>query len=155
MGAFSTMNNSVEGVMIPARFFTTVSHLMMTTVVIYSVEQNILGSIDGDINSSQFTEADASTTGWWWIAMCCFLIQIIGMLRGNTIFMHKVNALHICLNFFGALFLIFFVVENWRWTTYSTIVGFFSLLPGIVEFLAIVAVELASNGASVFKSFLY
>ena len=51
--------------------------------------------------------------------------------------------------------MIFFVVENWRWTTYSTIVGFFSLLPGLVEFLAIVAVELASNGASVFKSFLY
>ena len=61
----------------------------------------------------------------------------------------------IVFNFFGSLFLIFFTVENWNWTYYSTVVGFFSLLPGLVELLAIIGVWLASSGVSTFRALLY
>merc|ERR1711934_232376 len=126
-------SNSVEATLVPARFLCTMTYTIATCMVFYSREQNILASIGGTTSSADYTDADTSMVYALVVAMLCFFIQYWGLLGGFSMFFHKVNALHVALNFCGALSLVFFIVENFGYEHYWTIVGLFSIVPMIFE----------------------
>merc|ERR1711959_586276 len=127
----------VEAVLVPARFFAMLCHLVASFLVFYTMEHNILASMPQQHSSTEYNNAETEMRYYLAAAMLCFIVQLFGLLSGFTKFTNKLNSFHVWINVVGFAMVIFFSLENWRYQHYGQIVGFCSILPATVEFLVI------------------
>lgn len=131
--------------MIPARFISMTLHFICTCMVFYTLEQNIIAELGFSYSSSDYSNAEEQMNYALAVSMICFLIQYFGLLSGVSMFFHKVNALQITLNTLGLLTLFFYVIENWKYSHYWTLIGIFSAVPAFLETMLILLVPMVKG----------
>lgn len=127
------MARAVEHILVPARFFFTICHLVASFMVFYTMEHNILASMPESHTPNQYDEAVKEMNWALAVAMLCFILQLGGLLLGFSMFVNKVNAFYVWIHIVGTATVLLFSIENWRYENYWHIVGFCCVLPAIIE----------------------
>ncbi|GMH39412.1 hypothetical protein BSKO_07310 [Bryopsis sp. KO-2023] len=126
-----------EEVILPARFLTTVAHLVTVIAVLDGREYFVARSMGAN---GSYGKENKQLEVMACVALACLVVEFLGLLSGLTIFMRGLNCFHTFMHFFGAVLTWLFMEEHWKIDHYIPILVVFNGLPFLGEVLGILAV---------------
>jgi len=93
----------------------------------------VIGTLGKSPTTAQISAATSDLKSAWSVAVCCFVLDYVGLFGGITIFFRSLNFSHCVLHFLGALYTCWFVLDTWNYAMYWKICGLFSILPALLE----------------------
>ncbi|XP_032836711.1 transmembrane protein 107-like isoform X2 [Petromyzon marinus] len=128
---------AISGV-VPARFLTMVSHLVVVVTIFWSKEVSVLGSLPLEATKAEVTSKETELTVALSVTIALFAVELLGFLSGVTTLNYTQGLLSVCAHASGSIALSFFLLEGWPLTTYWAVFTFCSALPAAVEVTLIV-----------------
>lgn len=125
--------------LVPARFLTIISHLVLVVVIFWSRGPNIESCLPSGYTQSQYDEKDLQMIIGLSVALGLFAIELIGFLGGITMFTAFQSLLSTAAHAGAAVALVFFLFDFWPCDWYWYIFGFCSALPGVTEIVTIIS----------------
>lgn len=129
---FKNMSNITETI-VPAKFLAIISQILIAIVVIYTREENIYAGIspDADSGDSEFTTAEGSLLTGVALIIFFLLFELAVLFMGLSLFFDAINMMRkvyveIFIHVFGVIFLCWFILDNWTYTTIWPIWFFFA-----------------------------
>lgn len=124
---------------IPARFLLTLGHFISVLLVHYTKEHHIYAVYD-DPSSTEKRDANRQMNWAVITAILFFVVEFCGMFSGSTIFMQKVNFLHILIHFTGGILVSTFVHDSWGFHHLWPLVIIFNGISFVVELVCLLAI---------------
>jgi len=124
---------SIPAKLIPLRFLITIAHFIIILLCFYSVRQNVEASLPAIYSQSQYDSRELSLKACLWLSVIGFIIHLLDIMGGFSLFLTRFNALHIILHFVGCVLTCWFLVDEWRYQSLWYIWAFFNLLPTLIE----------------------
>jgi len=124
---------------IPVRFLCMVGHFV-SIIMIYYTKSNNLNISQTALDNSSYSSHDSSITAALWLSIICFIVEFVGFFSGITLFSLRISAFSIVLHFAGGTLCSCFIIDTWDYATIWYIWVFFSLLPAIIEGLAMIRI---------------
>mmetsp|Transcript_1543 Transcript_1543/g.3500 ORF Transcript_1543/g.3500 Transcript_1543/m.3500 type:complete len:141 (-) Transcript_1543:554-976(-) len=123
----------VEEVTLPARFMLTAAHLIATLTIVYDVSETTKRAMGHDLTG--YSSERRTLEALAWTSVACFIVEILGMFSGVSLFMPSANVCYIFCHFFGAIFVTLFCVLEWDLDVFPWLFALFSFVPAIAEML--------------------
>mmetsp|Transcript_19957 Transcript_19957/g.43675 ORF Transcript_19957/g.43675 Transcript_19957/m.43675 type:complete len:141 (-) Transcript_19957:227-649(-) len=122
----------VEEITVPARFLTTIAHLVATLTIVYDVD-NIAHDANRHSSPSEYSGEKNTLEVLTYASLACFIIEVFGMFSGVTIFVPSIASLYIFLHTLGTILLVLFLGLHWALPTFTWLFVIFSAFPAFVE----------------------
>ncbi|KAM3143523.1 hypothetical protein pb186bvf_004285 [Paramecium bursaria] len=119
---------SAKGTLIPAKFLTLTSQLIVTLVIYSSKYKNVAGYPS---NAPQVVDSGTS----FCVAFLCF--ELLSLFLGFTDDFHKNNFIQILLHSLGTVITIWYILSSWKYDLIWMIWSFFCFLPMVFEVLSL------------------
>ena len=68
-----------------------------------------------------------------WTSVACFIVEVLGMFSGVSLFMPSANVCYVVCHFFGAIFVSLFCVLEWDLDVFPWLFALFSAVPATLE----------------------
>lgn len=117
------MGSSTANTLVPARFLTTVGHLLASIMLYVTRGGNIRASLPLN-DSFNFGAYNASVTAALALTWVCFAIEFAGLFLGLSMFLSKANSLYVCAHFTAIILCCIFMTQAWPSNSYWYIFGF-------------------------------
>uniref|UniRef100_A0A7S2UVK1 Transmembrane protein 107 n=1 Tax=Fibrocapsa japonica TaxID=94617 RepID=A0A7S2UVK1_9STRA len=130
----------LERRLIPARFLITLGHLIPTVMVMYVMEEQVYAGLSADATDKEIAAATAELEGAVLLAIICFLVDLLGLVAGFTIFSTRVNVFQIIAHFVGGIQVSTFIHEVWDYRVLWYIVVFCNVTTALVEIFVILRI---------------
>mmetsp|Transcript_22840 Transcript_22840/g.38185 ORF Transcript_22840/g.38185 Transcript_22840/m.38185 type:complete len:141 (-) Transcript_22840:189-611(-) len=121
-----------EEITVPARFLTTVAHLIATLTIVYDVD-NIASDANKHSTLSEYSSEKDTLSVLAYASLACFIIEVFGLFSGVSIFVPSVSSLYVFLHSLGTILVALFVALSWALSTYTWLFLIFSAFPAFVE----------------------
>ena len=125
-----------RGSLVPVRFMVTVIHFIASVMVSYTQEENIIRAVGLSADANTKAAAMGTMGVLLGISYTCFVIDLVGLMLGFTMFSNSLNLLHICLHFFGALAVSWFILYSWHYEVLWYCVVGTNIIPTSFELFA-------------------
>lgn len=125
--------------LVPARFLTIVSHLVLVIIIFWSRKPNIESCLPRTYTQAEYDKKDLELIIGLSVALGLFAIELIGFFGGLTMFTSMQCLLSTAAHAGAFVALAFFLFEMWPCTWYWYIFGFCSALPGVTEVFSIIS----------------
>mmetsp|Transcript_37823 Transcript_37823/g.48241 ORF Transcript_37823/g.48241 Transcript_37823/m.48241 type:complete len:142 (-) Transcript_37823:287-712(-) len=132
--------NTIQNKLIPARFLSTLGHLIATAMVSYTKEDNIYAGLGNEPTEEEYLAAESVLDSAINAAVACFLLDFVGMFAGFTLFNTRVNAFQIAVHVIGSIQVSLLITEAWDYRKLWYIVGFCNFTTAGVEVFMILAI---------------
>ncbi|KAK3858977.1 hypothetical protein Pcinc_034867 [Petrolisthes cinctipes] len=126
--------------LIPARFLTLTSHLVLLITILISREENVLACLPADYTQQQYKTRDAEFLGGLVAGIALTALEFIGFLTGVSMFTGLPALLSLTCHSGASVALAYMVVDVWDCHLYWWVFGLASVLPAVVEVLVFVNV---------------
>ncbi|XP_028326333.1 transmembrane protein 107-like isoform X2 [Gouania willdenowi] len=126
--------------LIPARFLTIISHLVIVITIFWSRDNNVKASLPLDYSQDQYDSEDTKLVVALAVTLGLFAIELAGFFSGVSMFNSSQGLLSLAVHCSASVSLSFFVFEKWECWTYWVIFAFCSVLPAFVEIIIFIAV---------------
>ncbi|KAH3783760.1 transmembrane protein 107-like isoform X2 [Dreissena polymorpha] len=124
--------------LVPARFLTIISHLVLIIIIFWSRGPNIESCLPRTYTQAQYDEKDLQLIIGLSVALGLFAIELVGFLGGLTMFSSSQALISTATHAGAFVALTFFLFELWPCDDYWYIFGFCSALPGVTEIISII-----------------
>uniref|UniRef100_A0A1X7UYX2 Transmembrane protein 107 n=1 Tax=Amphimedon queenslandica TaxID=400682 RepID=A0A1X7UYX2_AMPQE len=124
---------------IPCRFLALMAHLVITVMLYWSREPNVLACTNQGVvpGSDQYSTKDTQLLVAVSLSLACLIVEVVGLVTGLSMFSNTTNILSIALHVTGSILISLYVVDVWSCDIYWTIFAFFCFLPFVVEVFVI------------------
>ncbi len=126
--------------LIPTRFLTMVSHLILAITILLAREENVRACLPLDHSEADFARKDVELTTGLGLAVGLLLIEMIGFFSGLSMFAPSTTIISIMTHATATVLLTHFCLDVWDCNLYWWIFGFCSALPAMVETLLMIGV---------------
>lgn len=124
-------------VVLPARFLTTVGHLVIVILALYALDANVAAGLDASASADDVAAARSSTLAALVLALGGLALELAGLLSGATAFAHVLGVVHTVAHFAGGVLLAWYVVDVWGSPSVWPLVVVFNLIPAALEAAAL------------------
>ncbi|CAL8329118.1 unnamed protein product [Lota lota] len=131
---------SVISSLVPARFLTITSHLVIVITIFWSRDNNVKAGLPLDFSQEQYDKEDANLIIGLSVTLGLFAIELGGFFSGVSMFNCSQGLLSLAVHCIASVSLSFFVFEQWECWTYWVIFAICSVLPALVELMLCIAV---------------
>mmetsp|Transcript_14907 Transcript_14907/g.41892 ORF Transcript_14907/g.41892 Transcript_14907/m.41892 type:complete len:143 (+) Transcript_14907:478-906(+) len=121
-----------EDVLLPARFLTLTSHLVVTLCIVLDLDRTaarISTPSESPEDVLRVLEPLAYT------ALGSLLFEVIGLFTGATIFQRGLSCIYIVLHFIGTILVGLLIEQYWSLDAYIVIFTVFNALPCVLEMM--------------------
>ncbi|XP_052820733.1 transmembrane protein 107-like isoform X2 [Mya arenaria] len=125
--------------LVPARFLTIISHLVLVIVIFWSRKPNIESCLPRSYTQAEYDEKDLQMIIALSVSLGLFAIELIGFLGGLTMFSSFQALLSTSAHAGAFVALSFYLFEIWPCSWYWYIFGLCSAFPGVTEVFAIIS----------------
>lgn len=131
----------IQTVLLVARFYTTIGHLIVLLVLFSTIQSNINASLPDNPSSGEKDNATKSSLAAIIFGLFCFLFDIGGIVTGTSFFSASANFFQIIVHFVGGVVTSRFIVDNWGFEALWPIVVCCNLPSAILELWIILSVS--------------
>ncbi|XP_060564166.1 transmembrane protein 107-like isoform X2 [Ruditapes philippinarum] len=124
---------------VPARFLTIISHLVLVIVIFWSRRPNIESCLPRTYTQAEYDKKDLEMIIGLSVALGLFAIELVGFFGGLTMFTSLQCLLSTAVHGGAFVALTFFLFEIWPCDWYWYIFGVCSALPGVTEVFSIIS----------------
>ncbi|XP_075062569.1 transmembrane protein 107 isoform X2 [Mixophyes fleayi] len=124
--------------LVPSRFLTLTSHLVIVITIFWSRENNVLACLPVGYTQDQYNAADTELIVALSVTLGMFVIELAGFLSGVSMFNNTQSVLSLAAHCSASVSLSLFVTQAWECTAYWYIFGFCSALPALTEIITII-----------------
>lgn len=121
-----------EEITVPARFLTTVAHLIVTLTIVYDLD-NVAKYAVEDIDD--LSSAKEMLGILVYTSLACFGIEVVGIFSGVSLFLPTISSFYVFLHFLGTLMVTLFLCLHWDIAWFTWFFVLFSLLPAFLEMI--------------------
>ncbi|XP_030226546.1 transmembrane protein 107 isoform X2 [Gadus morhua] len=126
--------------LVPARFLTITSHLVIVITIFWSRDNNVKAGLPLDFSQEQYDKEDANLVVGLSVTLGLFAIELGGFFSGVSMFNCSQGLLSLAVHCSASVSLSFFVFQQWECQTYWVIFSICSVLPALVEIMLCIAV---------------
>ncbi|XP_034554190.1 transmembrane protein 107 isoform X1 [Notolabrus celidotus] len=126
--------------LIPARFLTIISHLVIVITIFWSRENNVKACLPLDFTPEQYENEDRKLVVALAVTIGLFAVELAGFFSGVSMFNCSQGLLSTGVHASASVSLLFFLFEQWECDIYWWILAVCSVLPAFVEILLFIAV---------------
>ncbi|KAM9782901.1 transmembrane protein 107-like [Neosynchiropus ocellatus] len=126
--------------LVPARFLTIISHLVIVITIFWSRDNNVKACLPLEFTQAQYDKEDRKLVVGLAITLGLFAVELAGFFSGVSMFNSSQSLLSTGAHASAAVALLFFLFEQWDCNIYWWILAFCSVLPAFVELLLFIAV---------------
>ncbi|XP_028326330.1 transmembrane protein 107-like isoform X1 [Gouania willdenowi] len=126
--------------LIPARFLTIISHLVIVITIFWSRDNNVKASLPLDYSQDQYDSEDTKLVVALAVTLGLFAIELAGFFSGVSMFNSSQGLLSTGVHACASVALLFFLFEQWECDIYWWILAICSVLPAFVEIIIFIAV---------------
>lgn len=128
------------GRLIPVRFLTLTAHLVITIVIFWSKETNILACLPLSYSQNEYDTKHTQLVIGLSLMLAFLTIELLSFIAGVSMFNSSASMLSIAAHGFGTIILSFFIFDSWDCDRFWYIFGFCSAFPVLVELMVMIAV---------------
>ncbi|XP_063232915.1 transmembrane protein 107-like isoform X2 [Bacillus rossius redtenbacheri] len=125
--------------LIPARFLSLISHLVITILLLWSRDENVKSSLPLEYSVIEYAARDYQMTVGLCVALALIGLELVTFLFGVTMFMPTTSTISVLCHSSGSVLLSHFLFDAWNCRLYWWVFALCSVLPA--------AVDLASGAA--------
>mmetsp|Transcript_33833 Transcript_33833/g.34463 ORF Transcript_33833/g.34463 Transcript_33833/m.34463 type:complete len:142 (+) Transcript_33833:173-598(+) len=129
-----------QTVLITARFYTTMGHIIALLLLFSTIQSNINISLSDNSNSVDREEAIRISWAAILFGAFCFILDITGMLSGASIFSAPVNFFQIICHFVGGILISRFIINTWPYETLWPIILCCNLPTAVFEIYTMLSI---------------
>ena len=128
--------------LLPLKFIFLMLHLIMQCVALYARSDNIYAglALGTSSTSSSYKSANSEIQGALISAIVFSSIELILLLVGLTIISHQHNLFHTIQHGVGFQLCVWYVFENWSYSSYWALWTLFCLIPFLMELLTSITI---------------
>ncbi len=126
--------------LIPTRFITIVSHLVLLVTVLHAVEENVRACLPFEHTQSELNRKSVELSTGLGVALGLLGLELLGFLSGVSMFAPSAMLLSIAAHASATVVLTFFCLDEWDCDLYWWVFGLCSALPALVEVLLTIGV---------------
>eukprot|EP00090_Calanus_glacialis_P020264 TRINITY_DN31182_c0_g1_i1.p1 TRINITY_DN31182_c0_g1~~TRINITY_DN31182_c0_g1_i1.p1 ORF type:complete len:140 (-),score=35.89 TRINITY_DN31182_c0_g1_i1:75-494(-) len=126
--------------LVPARFLTLISHLVLTLTVLMAREDNVLACLPLDHTQVEFARKDTELAAGLGVAIGLMAIEMVGFLSGLSMFSPVQSLLSIALHASATVSMAYLILDVWDCGLFWWIFGLCSCFPAVVELTIMVGV---------------
>ncbi|XP_075062567.1 transmembrane protein 107 isoform X1 [Mixophyes fleayi] len=124
--------------LVPSRFLTLTSHLVIVITIFWSRENNVLACLPVGYTQDQYNAADTELIVALSVTLGMFVIELAGFLSGVSMFNNTQSVLSIGAHASASVALLFYLFEGWQCPVYWWIFALCSALPALTEIITII-----------------
>ncbi|CAL8341609.1 transmembrane protein 107 isoform X1 [Gadus morhua] len=126
--------------LVPARFLTITSHLVIVITIFWSRDNNVKAGLPLDFSQEQYDKEDANLVVGLSVTLGLFAIELGGFFSGVSMFNCSQGLLSTAAHASASVALLFFLFEQWDYDIFWWILAICSVLPALVEIMLCIAV---------------
>ncbi len=126
--------------LIPTRFVTLVSHLILLVAVLHAVDEKLHACLPFEHTQSELDRKRVELSTGLGVALGLLLLELLGFFSGVSMFAPSATLLSIAAHASATVVLTYFCLDEWDCDLYWWVFGFCSALPALVEVLLIIEV---------------
>lgn len=134
------MYTKLSSALIPARFLLTTGNFMATILALQHSSLNAYASVTNAGSLDEYEAAKSTVTHASVTAFICMILCYLGLFGGWSMFFNRVNLTHIILHGISGIFTALYILDTWHVNSLWYIVGFTTVITGILELGLIIAV---------------
>ncbi|XP_045621901.1 transmembrane protein 107 [Procambarus clarkii] len=119
--------------LIPARFLTLTSHVVLLISVLLSREENVLACLPVSYTEVEYRRHDAEFLGGLIAGLALTALECIGFFTGVSMFTGLVSLISIVCHTGASISLAYMVMDAWDCRLYWWVFGLSSVVPAIIE----------------------
>ncbi|KAK8394138.1 hypothetical protein O3P69_006376 [Scylla paramamosain] len=119
--------------LIPARFLTLTSHLVLLVTILMAREENVLACLPVEYTSSEYSKRDGEFLGGLVAGIALTALELIGFISGVSMFASLPSIISITCHSGASISLAYLVLDTWDCRLYWWVFGLTSVLPALVE----------------------
>ncbi|XP_028394136.1 transmembrane protein 107-like [Dendronephthya gigantea] len=129
------------GSLIPVRFLTLTAHLVITIVIFWSKDANLLECLPLSYSQKEYDDKDTTLVIGLSLMLAFLGIELLSFLGGVSMFNASASMFSIAAHGIGTISLSFFIFDSWDCDRFWYIFGFCSAFPVLIEIIVMVAVS--------------
>ncbi|KAM8826946.1 transmembrane protein 107-like isoform 1-T1 [Synchiropus picturatus] len=114
--------------LVPARFLTIISHLVIVITIFWSRDNNVKACLPLEFTQAQYDNEDRKLVVGLAITLGLFVVELAGFFSGVSMFNSSQSLLSLAVHCSASVSLSFFVFEKWECWTYWVIFAFCRLV---------------------------
>ncbi|XP_052225734.1 transmembrane protein 107-like isoform X1 [Dreissena polymorpha] len=119
--------------LVPARFLTIISHLVLIIIIFWSRGPNIESCLPRTYTQAQYDEKDLQLIIGLSVALGLFAIELVGFLGGLTMFSSSQALISIAAHCGASVALAYYIIREWPCDRFWYIFGFSNAFPAFSE----------------------
>ncbi|XP_037793563.1 transmembrane protein 107-like [Penaeus monodon] len=119
--------------LIPARFLTLTSHLVILITVLLAREENVKACLPHNYSAAEYSRREGEFLGGLIAGVGLTAIEIIGFMTGISMFTGLASLISIACHCGASVSLAYMVVDSWDCRLYWWIFGLTSVIPALIE----------------------
>ncbi|XP_045125634.1 transmembrane protein 107-like [Portunus trituberculatus] len=119
--------------LIPARFLTLTSHLVLLVTILMAREENVLACLPVEYSSSEYSLRDGEFLGGLVAGIALTALELIGFITGVSMFASLPSIVSIACHSGASVSLAYLVLDSWDCQLYWWVFALTSVLPALVE----------------------
>ncbi|XP_052820732.1 transmembrane protein 107-like isoform X1 [Mya arenaria] len=121
--------------LVPARFLTIISHLVLVIVIFWSRKPNIESCLPRSYTQAEYDEKDLQMIIALSVSLGLFAIELIGFLGGLTMFSSFQALLSMSAHCGASVALAYYIIREWPCDRFWFIFGLCNAFPAFTELL--------------------
>ncbi|XP_069678837.1 transmembrane protein 107-like [Periplaneta americana] len=119
--------------LIPARFLTLTSHLVISIVILWSRHENVKACLPFEYTTEDYSKKDIEMLTGLTIAITLIAFELLTFLMGITMFMPSTAMVSIAAHSSASVLLAYFLFDEWDCNLYWWVFAFCSMLPAVID----------------------
>ncbi|XP_068249645.1 transmembrane protein 107-like [Palaemon carinicauda] len=126
--------------LIPARFLTLVSHLVLLINILLARDENVKACLPHEYSQTEYNKRDAELLGGVIAGIALIAIEFIGFITGVSMFTGLASLISILCHSGASVSLAYMVIDVWDCRMYWWVFGLTSVIPTLIELAVITSV---------------
>ncbi|XP_050740159.1 transmembrane protein 107-like [Eriocheir sinensis] len=126
--------------LVPARFLTLTSHLVLLVTLLMAREENVLACLPLEYTQVEYNRRDAEFLGGLVGGIALAALELIGFITGGSMFASLPSIISIACHSGASVSLAYLVLDAWDCRLYWWVFALTSVLPALLEVGVIVNV---------------
>lgn len=119
--------------LIPARFLTLTSHLVLLVNMLLAREENVKACLPQEYTQMEYNRRDGELLGGLIAGIALIAIEFIGFVTGVSMFTGLASLISILCHSCASVSLAYMVIDVWDCRMYWWVFGLASVLPTLIE----------------------